>query len=103
MAANFEAEPTEVQQKQMKTFFNSIGDFYPCDECASHFRGMLEKTPPDVSSNQALSTWLCERHNEVNARLHKSAFKCDATSLKERWGDCGCSEKVPQSSTPPQK
>ncbi len=37
-AAKYDAEPTMAQQKQMRAFIMTLGDLYPCDECAAHFR-----------------------------------------------------------------
>lgn len=53
---------------------------------------MLARDPPRLESRDALARWLCERHNEVNRRLKKPEFPCDAKGLEERYGDCGCAE-----------
>lgn len=89
-AARFEKEPTEKQQEEAKDFIRLLGEFYPCPDCAKHFREMLAASPPDVSNNRALSVWFCERHNEVNARLGKQLFPCTLEALAERYGECGC-------------
>lgn len=60
--------------------------------CAKHFGAMLAREPPRLDSREALAQWLCERHNEVNRRLGKPEFGCDAKVLEERYGDCGCAE-----------
>eukprot|EP01138_Halocafeteria_seosinensis_P008988 gb/GECG01009187.1/.p1 GENE.gb/GECG01009187.1/~~gb/GECG01009187.1/.p1 ORF type:complete len:214 (+),score=23.28 gb/GECG01009187.1/:1-642(+) len=90
MAAHFDAKPTEERQKQVADFIKLLGQLYPCDACREHFQKMVEDNPPRTESNSALSTWLCERHNEVNRRLGKDEFPCNVKSLKDRWGDCGC-------------
>lgn len=89
-AARFEKEPTDKQQQEARDFIRLLGEFYPCPDCAKHFREMLAKSPPDVSDNRALSMWFCERHNEVNARLGKQLFPCTLEALAERYGECGC-------------
>ena len=97
IAAMWEQEPSPAQQEDMRTFWRLWGQYYPCPECAEHFRDMLETSPPVVTSNQAMGQWLCERHNEVNVRLGKPEFPCGA--LESRWGGCGCSEGTPADPT----
>lgn len=92
LAAGYPQKPTEAQQVEVVEFFRLLGNMYPCDECAEHFRGMLKQHPVRAGSHADLTTWLCERHNQVNERLHKPAFPCDAETLKEKYGDCGCSD-----------
>ena len=98
MAAKYSASPSAGARAAMAAFFVTLGDVYPCDECAEHFRGMLAAPGADAAladataSGEALGMWLCARHNEVNARLGKPAFPCTPEALAERWGDCGCGE-----------
>lgn len=93
MAAQYPAEPSRQQEQDMQAFIHSLGQFYPCSECAGHFREMLARSPPTTHSGPALVAWFCHRHNEVNVRLGKTPFSCEPAALKERWGDCGCSDK----------
>ncbi len=93
LAAKFPAEPTAEQSAEAVQFFRLLGNWYPCDECAGHFREMLAAHPVRAGSHAELTTWLCERHNQVNERLGKPAFPCDAESLAAKYGDCGCSDK----------
>eukprot|EP00753_Platysulcus_tardus_P001042 PLAT10989.1.p1 GENE.PLAT10989.1~~PLAT10989.1.p1 ORF type:complete len:226 (+),score=72.25 PLAT10989.1:22-699(+) len=92
MSTKYPEKPSLKQSTDMMGFITTLGDRYPCDECAKHFRGMLAVSPPRVDSRQSLMTWLCERHNEVNERLGKQQFDCSMAALEERWGDCGCSD-----------
>lgn len=79
-------------QEDMKTFFRLIGEFFPCDECARHFRGLLAEDPPDVRSNLYLSLWLCKAHNIVNRRVGNQEYPCTEEFITQRWGSCGCSD-----------
>jgi Erv1 / Alr family len=56
-------------------------------------RAMLQEHPPEVDSNESLTIWLCERHNQANRRLGKPVFECTTEMLEKRWGGCGCEEK----------
>jgi hypothetical protein len=90
MAAQFDKSPTARKRQEAVTFFRLLGEFYPCPECAGHFREMLKEHPVEAGSNRELSLWLCRVHNIVNERLGKPAFPCTLEALKERWGSCGC-------------
>lgn len=92
VAAAYPTVPTAAERASVENFFSSLGNVYPCDECAMHFRGMLAATPIDARGGTELALWLCARHNEVNARLGKPAFLCTKASLEARWGGCGCVE-----------
>lgn len=94
MAAIYKEEPTQKEQLQLDRFIHDWGDLYPCDECANHFRAMLEAFPPDVRTREAFMLWLCEAHNRVNVRLGYREFQCSVESLEARWGGCGCKEKA---------
>ena len=68
MAANFPEQPTPRQQNRMETFLQVLGDFYPCEVCASHFRKHAAEHPIVTTSRKDLSLWICEAHNEVSRR-----------------------------------
>jgi hypothetical protein len=92
VAAKFSKSPTNAEQRMIETFFNSLGDIYPCEECAAHFKELLLTMPVEghTSSNAELSIWLCTIHNNVNERLKKPIFPCTLDALKEKWVSCGC-------------
>ena len=99
VAAAFDKEPTLERSREMVTFFTLAADFFPCPECAKHFRELIKHRPIDASDNRALSLWLCAVHNEVNQRLSKPIFTCTLDALKERWGKCGCFDINNETST----
>jgi hypothetical protein len=49
----------------------------PCGDCKRHWRDMIKRAPPDLSSQIALFDWTVERHNEVNERLDRSTMTTD--------------------------
>ena len=59
-------------------------------ECGEHFRGLLDKYPPQTSSRDITSQWGCFIHNQVNDRLGKPQFDCAA--IPEAY-KCGCGEE----------
>jgi FAD-linked sulfhydryl oxidase len=58
---------------------------YPCHHCAEDLGEDLKANPPDVSSGERLSKWLCGMHNNVNRKLGKDEFDC--SKVFERWRD----------------
>ena len=59
-------------------------------ECASHFRQILNKFPPQVSTRSNAAAWACHVHNEVNKSLDKELFDCSKIG---DFYDCGCAEE----------
>jgi len=84
-AAYFPSKPTPTQRVSMLSLIQSLPILYPCWHCASDFGDAIKASPPDVRSREALSKWMCERHNEVNVKLGKAEFDCAKTD--ERWKD----------------
>ncbi|TFK39932.1 ERV/ALR sulfhydryl oxidase domain-containing protein [Crucibulum laeve] len=84
-AAYYPEKPTPTQRVNMLSLIRSLPMLYPCTSCATDFGEDVSKNPPDVSSRERLSKWLCERHNEVNQKLGKEKFDC--VKVDERWRD----------------
>ena len=65
-------------------------EFITCSsECASHFRTILTKYPPQVSTRSTAAAWACHVHNEVNRSLDKEEFDCSKIG---EFYDCGCAD-----------
>lgn len=64
-----------------------LTDDPPSGECAEHFRSIIDKFPPQVSSRSAAVGWGCHVHNEVNKSLKKPIFDCSKIG---DYYDCGC-------------
>lgn len=84
-AAYYPDKPSVTQRANMLNLLHALPTLYPCSHCATHLGEEMKSNPPDVSNRTALSWWLCQRHNEVNARLGKELFDCAKTD--ERWKD----------------
>lgn len=84
-AAYYPTKPNPQQRRHMLSLLNSLPTLYPCSYCAQHLGGEMKKNPPDVTSRDTLSKWLCGVHNEVNLRLGKEPFDC--AKVDERWKD----------------
>lgn len=83
MAAYLPDRLNAAEQAQLIQFIHALAVFYPCKECAAHFRTLLKVFPPVVRSQMEFSGWLCRVHNEVNRSLGKPEFDC--TRCSERW------------------
>ena len=66
ICAYFPERPNEEEQKRAENFVSLLAHFYPCKHCAAHMREYMEVHPLKAISRTALSTWMCQFHNEVN-------------------------------------
>ena len=75
----------------VRTLFRSLADMYyvSSGECARHFRQLIQRFPPQVSSRSTAAVWACHVHNEVNKSLKKDIFDCSKIG---DFYDCGCAE-----------
>lgn len=74
----YPATPTDSEKAQMHAFITSIGDVLPCKVCRAHFQTKLSECEFDaqcaaLQSQQALTKFVVDVHNDVNRRLHKRA------------------------------
>jgi FAD-linked sulfhydryl oxidase len=94
IAATYPPEATPAQQCEMKQFMTIFSKIYPCWSCAEDFRAWMSKPDNDVSKyvqgRKSFGDWLCNAHNNVNAKLGKKVFDC--SKWEERWitGGEGC-------------
>ncbi|XP_055610530.1 FAD-linked sulfhydryl oxidase ALR [Uranotaenia lowii] len=84
-AAYYPDEPSNEDQCNVRSFFTSFAQLYPCEYCAKDFQDEIKKFPPETKSQHALAQWLCRMHNRVNAKLGKPQFDC--AKVDERWRD----------------
>ena len=72
--ARFPDKPTADQKAALQSYIHLFVRLYPCGECAEHFRQIVEKYPPQVSTRSTAAVWACHVHNEVNKSLKKESF-----------------------------
>lgn len=87
--ARYPDEPTSDERTALQSYVHLFVRLYPCGECAEHFRAIVDKYPPQVSSRSAAAAWACHVHNEVNVSLNKDVFDC--ANIGDFY-DCGCAE-----------
>lgn len=105
--ARFPDHPTEDEQVALESYIYLFQRLYPCGECATHFRAILDRFPPQVSSRSTVAAWGCHVHNEVNISLGKEIFDCgnigdfyNCGCAESGEGDDGKSERQPEKETP---
>lgn len=70
-AINYSRFPSSAEARIVyRRIWNFVREL-PCDNCCAHGLAYLISHPPDLASSEALQRWMCEFHNEVNARLKK--------------------------------
>ncbi|KAI9695686.1 MAG: hypothetical protein M1836_006138 [Candelina mexicana] len=87
--ARFPDKPTPDESVALQSYMHLFARLYPCGECANHFREILAKYPPQVTSRSTAAAWGCHVHNEVNKSLKKELFDC--SNIGDFY-DCGCAE-----------
>ncbi|EIJ89648.1 hypothetical protein NEPAR06_1782 [Nematocida parisii] len=87
IAAKYPPDAGREHQGNLIKFIDLLTKLFPCDECRSHFKKLVDTFPPKVSSREEFAGWACQAHNIVNKRLGKQEFNC--SRLDDRW-DCGC-------------
>ncbi|GAM82517.1 hypothetical protein ANO11243_004990 [Dothideomycetidae sp. 11243] len=87
--ARFPDEPSKEESAALKAYIHLFQRLYPCGECSQHFRKIIDKYPPQVSSRSTAAAWACHVHNEVNKSLQKTVFDC--SNIGDFY-DCGCAE-----------
>lgn len=85
ITARYPVKPTEQNKSEMKQFLTLFSHVYPCSWCARDFEKFIAKHAPKVNSRDELGRWMCEAHNEVNAKLMKEQFDCNLWD--KRWKD----------------
>ncbi|KAF2157210.1 hypothetical protein K461DRAFT_289549 [Myriangium duriaei CBS 260.36] len=87
--ARFPDKPSTEESAALKSYIHLFQRLYPCGECSQHFRKIIDKYPPQVSSRSTAAAWACHVHNEVNKSLHKELFDC--ANIGDFY-DCGCAD-----------
>ena len=90
MAAYYPEEPSQQEKKTMHTFLHTFAQVYPCKPCAQDFAKDLISFPPDTTSRNTFSQWMCRMHNRVNEKLGKSSFDCSRVLERWRYGSNDC-------------
>lgn len=71
IAMSYPENPSKERKTNTISMLKGIMMNLPCPACQIHAMNYLDKTPPDVSSREALGVWLVDFHNVVNKRTGK--------------------------------
>jgi len=80
IADRYPTVPTAQEQRAAMQFLEGFSILYPCEKCRLHFQEVMQKFPPDVSSQAAFSRWMSFFHDEVNAGIGKPKVATAATA-----------------------
>lgn len=91
--------PSDAQKKQTKEFFTYLQFLLPCPECKQHYSQLLILKPIDnaLDSQDSLSRWLVNIHNQVNKRLGKPEMPYEIVKDKYEALKGMCQLKLPVS------
>jgi hypothetical protein len=73
VAIAYPKNPTYLDKKYAKDFYESIGNLLPCPVCREHYAVHTKSNPltPFLDSQSDLFKWTVMLHNEVNKSLKK--------------------------------
>ena len=68
-----------AKKSQVITFYRSLGQLLPCQNCRVHYNKMLKTHDlvNNASSGKKLAKWTVKIHNLVNNRLNKATMSYD--------------------------
>jgi len=64
-------QPTPREQDAARQYFGSVEHLLPCEYCRDHYAAFLRNHPVRAESSAALSAWVLQLNNDVNARTRK--------------------------------
>jgi FAD-linked sulfhydryl oxidase len=68
-AADYQMD-IEAETRWLKIFHSWV----PCGKCKTHFKNLIDETPPDLTSQESYTQWTVDIHNKVNESLGKPIF-----------------------------
>ncbi|CAL8461726.1 g1257 [Coccomyxa elongata] len=89
IAAQYPANPSKQQRKDVAALVDTLTRIYPCGECAFHFQEIVRRNAPATGNAQELQQWMCNVHNNVNRSLGKAEFNCELVDARWSGLDCG--------------
>ena len=73
---NYPTNPSDIQKRYYKDFFENLQNILPCPKCAHHYGHNINKYSLDdaLESKDKLIKWLIDIHNEVNKKNNKKIY-----------------------------
>lgn len=87
-----------------RSFFINLGHVLPCKYCRESYLRYVQESPPATESRGALTRWLWEIHNRVNAKLGAVYDGADLETVNRKYESfrAKCSEKNSLGCTTPE-
>lgn len=66
-------KPDDIEQKQYKKFYESLGDVLPCSLCRNSYNNFIKVLPIDnyLDTRERLGFWVYLIHTMVNYKLNQ--------------------------------
>lgn len=76
VALGYSSEPSYIDKKSAKEFYESLQFLIPCPLCKEHYKEHLREFPvtPFLDSKKDLLKWTIELHNRVNKTIGKPVW-----------------------------
>jgi hypothetical protein len=81
---------SELDKKNYRRFYESLGNVLPCPSCGVHYKQFLEKDPPTFDTRVDMIRWTIRAHNHSNVQTgspvldEDEAFKRIEQEIKAR-------------------
>eukprot|EP00906_Rhabdomonas_costata_P021366 RCo031025 len=79
VAEKFPQLPSMEEQHNAAQFLESFASVFPCGKCRVHFKTLLRKHPPVLTSREAFVKWMSFFHDQVNVLLGKPVHGAEPT------------------------
>lgn len=83
VSLGYPVNPTQMDRRNFKEYFNNISLILPCDQCKKHYTEYLKSMPIDkaLGSREALFKWTVDLHNKVNISLGKPTMPLESARM----------------------
>ena len=80
VSLGYPRNPSNIDKKNYKIFYENLKNVIPCDECSKHLEETLKKIEINnfLSSREKLFEWTVLLHNEVNKLLKRKQWSVDS-------------------------
>ncbi len=103
IAYTFPSNPSDEYRKYTETWYESMAQLLPCEECRQHFCEYLDQHPVQDSSTDQLSLlrWVNASENAINQKMHKPAVSLETRIAEMDRSNPNIQSQQPRRSAPP--
>ena len=82
IANTYPKRPNGKERRAMLKFLESQKYLIPCSSCASNYKAIIKRHPPNVESRESLQKWFELLKRKVQEHVDKGGAKARSTPLK---------------------